>query len=35
VKENRSIEFLLLWIGVTLGFWGLIFGLVVTLSIPS
>jgi hypothetical protein len=35
VKEDRSIEFLLLWIGVTLGFWGLIFGLVVTLSIPS
>lgn len=35
VKEDRSIEFLLLWIGVTLGFWGLIFGLVATLSIPS
>ncbi len=35
VKEDRSIEFLLLWMGVTLGFWGLVFGLVATLSIPS
>ena len=35
LKEPRSIEFLLLWIGVTLGFWGLVFGLVATLSTPS
>ena len=35
VNEDRSIEFLLLWIGVTLGFWGLIYALVVTLSIPN
>jgi hypothetical protein len=31
VKEDRSIQFLLLWIGVTLGLWGSIFGLVATL----
>lgn len=32
LKEPRSIEFVLLWIGVTLGFWGLIFGLVGTIN---